>query len=160
LKSYVAEQTIENLRCNGRSISQDGLQLVKRCLKRVRTVVYFSIDVFFYVSRTDQMVPSSAPAGGEFEVEEGFLSLKAELRNNEDLTFKSLSGGGFVVFPPEGSDDVLEFYCFVYVEKGEGVISQMYHPEGEEKAAEVMSRIHSVVRSCVHRVNQVLLLKR
>jgi hypothetical protein len=160
LKSYVAEQSIERLRCHGRSISQDDLQLVKRCLKRVRTVVYFSIDVFFYVSRTDQMVPSSAPAGGEFEVEEGFLSLKAELRKNEDLTFKPLSGGGFVVFPSEGSDDVLEFYCFVYVEKGEGVISQMYHPEGEEKAAEVMSRIHSVVRACVHRVNQVLLLQR
>eukprot|EP00980_Cylindrotheca_fusiformis_P022306 scaffold9191_cov114-Cylindrotheca_fusiformis.AAC.1 len=160
LKSYVAEQTIERLRGNGTGISQDGLQLVKRCLKRVLSVITSSIDVYFYISRTDQMVPLSAPSGVDFEVDEALILLKAELRKHRGYNFKSMPGGEFIVFPHRGNDDVLEFYCFVYVEKGAGVISHVYHPEGEEQAKMIVSRIHSVVGASVHRVNQVLLLKR
>jgi hypothetical protein len=161
LKSYVAEQTIERLRHVGSSISDDDLKLVKTCLNRVRSVVSFSTDVYFYVSKTDLMVPSSAPAGGESEVEEGFRILNTELRNNGTFNLKSVTGGGFMVADTVSSHQSLECWCFVKVNKSEGLVSaQAYHPEGEQKATEVMSNIHAVVRSCVHRVNQQLLLKR
>ena len=102
---------------------------------------------------------ASAPAGRETEVEEGFLLLNTELLNTTDFTFKpTTTEGGFVVFPKESEE--LAFWCFVNVKKGEGIVSQMYHPGGEEKASEVMSGVYSVVNSCVHRVNQKLLLKR
>jgi hypothetical protein len=161
LKAYVAEQTIERLRHVGSSISDDNLKLVKTCLNRVRSVVSFSTDVYFYVSKTDSMVPSSAPAGGESEVEEGFQMLNTELRDNGTFNLKSVTGGGFIVADTVSSHQSLECWCFVKVSKSEGLVSaQAYHPEGEQKAAEVMSNIHAVVRSCVHRVNQQLLLKR
>ena len=161
LKSYVAEQTIERLRHVGSSISDDDLKLVKTCLNRVRSVVSFSSDVYFYVSKTELMVPSSAPAGGESEVEEGFRILNTELRNNGTFNLKSVTGGGFMVADTVSFDQSLECWCFVKVNKNEGLVSaQAYHPEGEQKATEVMSNIHAVVRSCVHRVNQQLLLKR
>jgi hypothetical protein len=161
LKSYVAEQTIERIRHYGRSISDENIMLVKKCLKRVRSVVSFSLEVFFYVSKTDQMVPASAPAGGELEVEEGFLLLTSELHNNVSFDFEPVSGDGFVVSSAEKGDKALEFWSFVYLQKSEGIVSsQIYHPEGEEKAMAVTSRVHEVISSCVHRVNQQLLLKR
>lgn len=160
LKSYVAEQTIERLRHVGSSISNDDLKLVMTCLNRVRSVVLFSTDVYFYVSKTDLMVPSSAPAGGESEVEEGFQILNTELRNNGTFNLKPVTGGGFIVADTVSSHQALECWCFVKVSKSEGLVSaQAYHPEGEQKATEVMSNINAVVRSCVHRVNQQLLLK-
>jgi hypothetical protein len=162
LKSYVAEQTIERLRHHGSSISDENLRLVKRCLKRVQSVVSFSIEAYFYVSKTDLMVPASAPAGGESEVEEGFLLLNTELRNNGTFELRPVSGGGFVVVSgTEKVDEALEFWCFVYVQKRDGIVSsQIYHRDGEGRAMEVMSKVHDVVCLCVHRVNQQLLLKR
>jgi hypothetical protein len=163
LKSFVAEQTIQSFRSHGRSISDLDLQLVRRYLKRVRSVETISIEVYFYVSKRDLMTSASAPAGSEaqVEVEEGFLLLNIELKSEINFTFKPLSVDGFVVFPVEGSDTSLEFWCFVYINKDEGVINlNMYHPEGKEKSKEVISSMHSVVRSCLHRVNQNLLLKR
>lgn len=162
LKSYVAEQTIERLRHHGSSISDENLCQVQRCLKRVRSVVSFSIEVYFYVSKTNLMVPASAPAGGESEVEEGFLLLNSELRNNGAFELRPVPGGGFVVVSGKDRiDEALEFWCFVYVQKSDGIVSsQLYHRDGEEKAMMVMSKIHDVVCVCVHRANQQLLLKR
>jgi hypothetical protein len=161
LKSYVAEQTIERLRHHGTSISDENLRLVNKCLKRVRSVLSFSIEVYFYVSKTDLMVPASAPAGGESEVEEGFSLLGTELTSNTTFAFEAVSGGGFFVSGKQDGDKSLDFWCFLYVQKSEGIIfSQVYHPEGEEKAMDVMSKVHDLACSCIHRVNQQVLLKR
>jgi hypothetical protein len=40
------------------------------------------------------------------------------------------------------------------------VSSQIYHPKGEQVALEVMNRVHDTIRTCIHRVNQQLLLNR
>lgn len=160
LKWYVAEQTIERLRHHGPSISEENLRLVKKCMKRVQSLCSFSIEVFFYVSRSDMMVPASAPAGGEAEVAEGFLLLGDEIRRNQDFDFKPVASGGFFV-SNTNDDKLLAFWCFIYVHPSQGLItSQIYHPDGEGVAVQVMSRIHDSLRSCLHRVNQKLLLNR
>jgi hypothetical protein len=160
LKWYAAEQTIERLRHHGSEISQENLNLVKKCMKRVQSTLSFSIEVFFYVSKLDVMVPASAPAGGESEVGEGFGLLNEELRVNEVFNFNPVASGGYFVSGTK-SDPSLLFWCFVYVQPSDGLVSlQVYHPEGEQVAVEVMSRIHETIRSCIHRVNQQLLLNR
>ena len=161
LQSYVAEQTIERLRHCGPSITDQDLRIVKKCLNRVQSVISFSIEVFFYVAKTDSMVTASAPAGGESEVEEGFRLLNFELQRNRSFKLELVSGGGFVVIETGNEKAALEFWCFVKVLQSEGIISaSIYHPNGEEMALKVMSNIHDVISSCVHRVNQHLLLKR
>ena len=161
LKSYVAEQTIERLRHQSSSISDEDLRLVRRCMKRVHNVVSFSIEVYFYVSKADAMVPASAPAGGEREVEEGFLLLNSEVKKNVFFEFRSVTRGGFVISGTEEANKPLDFWCFLYVQSNDGIVSsQIYHRDGEEKASEVLSKVHRVICSCVHRVNQQLLLKR
>jgi hypothetical protein len=160
LKSYVAEQTIERLRQFGPSVSDDELLLVKKCLKRVRSVVSFSIEVYFYVAKIDTMVPATAPAGGEAEVEEGFQILHGEIRKNGSFPMKVVPGGFVVAATKEDAIMGLEFWCFVKIGTSEGVIfSQIYHPDGEEEALKVMTRVHDAMMACVHRVNQQLLLK-
>ncbi|CAJ1954420.1 unnamed protein product [Cylindrotheca closterium] len=157
LKSYVAEQTLENLREQGALISLEGLQMVKKCLERIQTVASSSIDIFFYVSKTDQMVQASAPAGRELEVEEGFVLLDAELRKSEEFSFRPLVGGGFVVV---GSSGFIDFWSFVQVGKEDGILIQTYHPGGSKRANEMMTKIHGFIGGCIHRVNQTLLLER
>lgn len=140
---------------------KNNFQLVTKHLKRVKTVVTFSFEVYFYVSKTDLMTSASAPAGSEAQVEEGFRLLNTELQSEIYFAFKPLSTGGFVVFPAEGTSEELDFWCFVYVDKNAGIIiSQMYHPEGKGRATEVLTPVFYVLRSCLHRVNQKLLLKR
>lgn len=159
LKSYVAEQTLERLR--DADTSEDMLLMVKKCLARIRSVVTFSIDVLFYISKRDAMVPASAPGGGEVEVEEGYHILDGELRNNGSVALKALSAGGYFVSSMSGEEKPVEFWCLLTIQRSLGKISsQTYHPGGEAVAMAVMSRIQDVLRSCIHRVNQQLLLKR
>jgi hypothetical protein len=161
LKWYVAEQTIEKLRHQGSEISQENLNLVKKCMKRVQSTLSFSIEVFFYVSKTDLMVPASAPAGSESQVIEGFALLHDELCKNEVYRFTPVASGGYYVSVPMEGNSALPFWCFLYVQTNEGLVSsQIYHPEGEHVAVEVMSKINASIRNCIHRVNQQLLLTR
>jgi hypothetical protein len=159
LKWYVAEQTIERLRRQGSSISQDDLKVVQKCMKRVQSTISFSIEVFFYIPKMDIMVPASAPAGGESQVAEGFALLHDELRRSRSFRFHQVSSGGYFI---AGRDQgALAFWCFIYCHENEGLVSsQIYHPEGEHIAVEVMNRIHDTVRTYIHRVNQQLLLNR
>lgn len=159
LKSYVAEQTLERLR-NGPN-SEDNLLMVKKCLARIRTVVTFSIDVTFYISKRDAMAPASAPAGGEVEVDEGFHILDGEMRSSRSVTLKAVSAGCYFVCSIPGEEKAMEFWCLLTIHRNSGTISsQTYHPEGEAAAMAVTSKIHDFLSSCVHRVNQQLLLKR
>jgi hypothetical protein len=106
------------------------------------------------------MVPASAPAGGESQVEEGFALLRDELSNNEVFRFNPVASGGYFV-SITNNDESLPFWCFLYIQANAGLISsQIYHPDGEQVAVEVMSKVHDTIRRCIHRVNQQLLLKR
>ena len=160
LKSYVAEQTVERLRYIGPGISREDLRVVKSNLKRVRSLVSFSIEVFFYVSKIDLMVPSSTPAGGEAEVEEGFHSLNDELVNNGSYTLQPVGVGSYVVMSVSPVSGAVPFWAFVKINRVDGTITaQIYHPGGEEEGSHVGTKIHNIVCWCIHRVNQRLLLK-
>eukprot|EP00934_Nitzschia_sp_Nitz4_P004171 Nitzschia sp. Nitz4//scaffold20_size174350//160042//170970//NITZ4_002134-RA/size174350-augustus-gene-0.39-mRNA-1//1//CDS//3329541905//4161//frame0 len=159
LKWYVAEQTIERLRHLGPSSAKDHFDLVRKCMKRVKTVFSSSIEVFFYVSKSDMLVPASAPAGGESEVEEGFVLLAEAFKEIPDFSFEPAGGGCFLVYN-RASVDTLDFWCFVYVQPSDGlVLSQIYHPGGEEVAVNVVSNVQRTIRSSIHKVNQELMLK-
>jgi len=159
LRWYVAEQTIERLRRQGIAISQDDLRLVQKYMKRVQSTISFSVEVFFYVPKTDRMVPASAPAGAESQVMEGFALLHNEMRRSKSLFFHHVASGGYFVSDSERGS--LAFWCFVYTHTNEGLVSsQVYHPEGEQMAVTVMNRVHDTIRTYIHRVNQQLLLNR
>jgi hypothetical protein len=161
LKSHVAEQTIERLRHHGQSISDEDLELCRKCLKRVRSVVVSSIEAFFYISKTDMMVSASAPAGGEAEVGEGFILLQTELHLNATFAFKPASGGGFLVSSRRQESGALDYWCLVSIQESEGTVTtQIYHPNGRNTASAVMSELENVILSTMHRANQQLLLKR
>ena len=159
LKSYVAEQTLERLR--NTSYTEDNLQLVRKCIAKIRSVVSFVIEIYFFISQRDMMMPAAAPAGGEAEVEEGFLALEMELSNNSHLTLKALPDGVYFVSGVAGKEISLDFWCLLKLQRSTGTISsQVYHPDGEAAAMNILSHIHSVLCSCINNANQRLLLRR
>ena len=161
LKSYIAEQTLERLRNAHYSHSEENLQLVRKCMAKISSVVSFVIDIYFFISQRDMMVPAAAPAGGEAEVEEGLLVLEMELVNNGYFVLQPLADGVYFVSSIAGEEVPLQFWCLLKLQRSNGTISsQIYHPDGEEVAISVMSRIHSVLCSCINLVNQQLLLRR
>jgi hypothetical protein len=159
LKSYVAEQTLERLQ--NTSYSEDNLRLVRKCMAKILSVVSFVIEIHFYISRRDMMMPASAPAGGEAEVMAGFLVLEMELMNNGYFVLQPLADDVFFVKSIIGEESSLDFWCLMKLQRSNGTISsQIYNPDGEEAAISVMSRIHDVLCSCIHITNQQLLLRR
>ena len=161
LKSHVAEETVERLRHRGLSISDADLKLVKKCLKKVRSVVLSSIEVFFYSSKTDSMVSASAPAGGESEVAEGFLLLQTELLLNHSFVCKAAVGGGFLVSRKDQGIRAFDYWCLIDIQESEGeVMTRIYHPAGRDAASALMAELQTVISSALHRVNQQLLLNR
>ena len=159
LKSYVAEQTLE--RFQNTSYSEDNLRLVRKCMAKILSVVSFVIEIHFYISRMDMMMPASAPAGGEAEVMAGFLVLEMELMNNGYFVLQPIADDVFFLKSIIGEESSLGFWCLLKLQRSNGTISsQIYHPDGEEVAISVMSRIHDVLCSCIHITNQQLLLRR
>jgi hypothetical protein len=161
LKSYVAEQTLERLRGAHDMSSEDNLHLVRRCLSRIQSVVTFTVEIYFYISRRDMMMPAAAPAGGEAEVSEGFHILDLELQNNGSFILKPVPGASYLISSTIEQDEPLEFWCLLNVQNTNGIISsQIYHPGGEEAALGIMTRVHDMLCACIHRANQQLLLRR
>jgi hypothetical protein len=159
LKSYVAEQTLERLR--NANYSEDNLQLVRKCMAKIRSVVSFVIEIYFFISQRDMMMPAAAPAGGEAEVGEGLLVLEMELKNNSYFVLKPLPDGVYFVSSIVGEEVPLQFWCLLKLQRSNGTISsQIYHPHGETVAMNVLSRIHRILCSCINIVNQQLLLRR
>ena len=159
LRSYIAEQTLERLR--SANYSDDNLQLVRKCMAKIRSVVSFVMEIYFFISQRDMMMPAAAPAGGEAEVEEGLLLLEIELTTNDHFALKPLSDGVYFVSSVLGEEDPLQFWCLLRLQRSNGTISsQIYHPDGEESAMNVLSHIHSLLCSCIDIVNQQLLLRR
>lgn len=158
LNAYVSEQTLERLRHCGSAIQKADIRLAKACLRKARDVVTSTIEIFFYVAKRDSMVPASAPAGCDADVEEGFKLVLDELEKNDIISFKFYGDGGAIVVDTVTGVDLLKYWCFVKVLKRRGVISvTVHHPENSSK---IMCTVHEVISMCCHRVNQILLLQR
>ena len=159
LKSYIAEQTLERLR--NASYNEGNLILVRKCMAKIRSIASFVIDIYFFISRRDMMMPAGAPAGGEAEVEEGLLLLEMELMNNNHFTLKAFADDVYFLSSVVGEGASLEFWCLLRLQRNNGTVtSQMYHPDGETAALDVLAQIHGLVCSCINIVNQQLLLRR
>jgi hypothetical protein len=161
LNAYVAEQTLERLRQHGASIEAADLRLARACIRKARDVVTSTIDVLFYVGAKDSMVPASAPAGAETEVDEGFQLLLDELQKQKTERLIPFGHNGFLFADTEPDSDALEYWCFVNVRKMRGDVAvEVHHRAGAEMASVVMADVHDLISMCCHRVNQILLLRR
>ena len=162
LDSYVAEETLERLRRHGSGIQDEDLQMARTCLRKARYAMASTIDVFFYVPKSDSMVSAGAPAGAKLEVEEGFRILSDQLTQNGKDALKSFGDGdAFFVADSRLEGKILSFFCFVRLRKMRGTIAvEVYHPDGSERAYDVLERIHQTISLCCHRTNQILLLRR
>lgn len=159
LKSYIAEQTLERLQ--NATHSEENLQLVRKCMSKVTSVVSFVMEIYFFISQRDMMMPAAAPAGGEAEVEEGLLLLEMELTNNDHFILKPLPDDVYFVCDIEGAEVSLPFWCLLKLQRSNGTISsQLYHPDGEFVAMNTLTRIHEALCCCINVVNQQLLLRR
>jgi len=160
LNAFEAEQTLERLRLHGpASDDKDYLKLAKSCLRKARDVVTSTIEIFFYVGKLDDMIPASAPAGCDAEIEVGFEMLREQLMNNDQLPLRPFSGGFVAVSDP--AQWKLDYWCFLNVRKGRAVVTvEIHHPKGTDEASEVLSNVHETISMCCHRVNQLRLLQR
>lgn len=160
LNAYVAEQTLERLRHHGGAIAAADLRLARACIRKARGVVTSTIDVFFYVGPKDAMVPASAPAGAETEVDEGFKLVLDELQKQKTERLIPFGDNGFLFADTEPGCDALEYWCFVNVRKMRGdIVVEVHHRDGTEMASVVMAAVHDLISMCCHRVNQILLLR-
>jgi hypothetical protein len=161
LNAYVAEQTLERLRHHGAAIEAADLRLARACIRKARGVVTSTIDVLFYVGAKDSMVPASAPAGAETEVDEGFQLLLDELQKQKTEQLIPFGHNGFLLADTEPGSDALEYWCFVNVRKMRGDVAvEVHHRVGAEMASVVMAAVHDLISMCCHRVNQIILLRR
>ena len=162
LNAYVAEQTLERLRHRGPSIDVQDLRLARACLRKARNSVASTIEVFFYSPKSDSMVPASAPAGADAEVEEGFNLLTDELLHSDDIALKSFDEGtGLLLVDTEQDGSSLAYFCFLTIRKARGVVAvEVYHPESTADGSVVIARVHDSISRCCHRANQRLLLNK
>lgn len=162
MNAHVAEQCLERLRYQGSSIEEVDIQLAKTCLRKARHIMSSSLDVFFYVARTDSIVPASAPSGLNAEIEDGFNLLASELRKVKEISFRHYrTSDKFLIETIESGSSALAYWCFVKIERALGLISiDIHHPGGAEAASELMNSIVYIISICCHRVNQLILLRR
>ncbi|CAB9512295.1 seizure threshold 2 [Seminavis robusta] len=156
MNAYVAEQTLERLRHFGQELREDDLKVVKSCLLGARNVIRSRIEVFFYSTKIDAMVPALAPAGREAAIEEGFKLLKKELLKNDLITLRAFAGDVFVAIDSKGGN-TLDFWCFISLKRTH-ISVKVHHSQGAETAFEVMSKVQEMISRCCHRVNQLRLL--
>jgi len=157
--AYVAEQTLERLRHHGQKILSEDLRLARKCLRRARDVLTSAVVLVFYSSTLDTMVSASNPAGGDYDIERGMQLLQNELRQLESLKLGTMKEGSFVVLGREGDSNLLPYWCFL--DFGNGIVSiETHHPSGPDHAKRVLSSIHGVIMSQLHKVNQMLILRR
>ena len=159
LNSFVAEQTLERLRQQGKSINDADLRIVKSCMKQARNVVSIAINTMFYVGAVDGMVSASNPTGCDKEIDEGLLSLLYLIGQNDSMQLVPFVGGGYVSMVKETFSEALAHFCFIRVTKSNQVLIQVYHPLGSTHASEVVKNMHDSVSELCHRVNQIQLLR-
>jgi len=162
VNAYVAEQNLERLRYQGSSIEERDIQLAKICLRKARHILSSTLDVFFYVAKTDSIVAASAPSGLNAEIEDGFNLLSTELQKVTDISFRPYrTSDKFLIETVESGSNALAYWCFVKIERALGLISiDIHHPGGAEAASDLMNTIVYSISICCHRVNQLILLRR
>jgi len=159
LNAFISEQTLERLREEGRDIAVSELDLAKACLRRARGVLSSTIDAYFYVSKVDDMVPASAPAGFDADIQMGMEMLIGEILKQDTLNLKRF-GEGFVTTETDDGSDRLSYWCFVSLKSRRTVITvEVYHPAGSDMGSVVLSSLHDLIARCCHTVNQLLLLE-
>jgi hypothetical protein len=159
LNAFVAEQSLETLRCSGRTIDASNLRLAKSCLQQARSVISEGIDIFFYVPKLDAMMPARSPNGYDSEIETGFALLLEDLQNNRQFSLVAVSRRCFAVIDTETDTDRFAFWCFITIKKGRhAIFVQVYHPD-TSSAVGILQKINHVISLSCHRVNQILLLQ-
>ena len=68
LKSFAAEQSLARLTMHGTAHCLENVQLARKCLQRIRTVIRFGVDVLFYSCNPDSMTPASTSARSDTDI--------------------------------------------------------------------------------------------
>jgi hypothetical protein len=160
LKSFAAEQTLERLL--GANMSDDNLKLVRMCLEKSTTTMILSIDVFFFSSLQDVMVPASGSSGRNVSLDVAFGVLETELMSNKGQ-FSLLKGcdGDFFVSKASMESDSVNFWTRISMDRNSGkILAQIYHPDGVEAEHLLSDQLDGMLQGCLHRTNQKLLLER
>jgi hypothetical protein len=158
LKSFVAEQTLERLL--GATMSEDNLNLVRKCLDLSKTTMILCIDVFFFSSKKDSMESASGHAGGETSFDVSYGLFESELLSIGQLELRKGSEGDFFVSCTSREANP-EFWTRIRQDKMNGkIVCQVYHPDGVETARLLSDQLDGLLQSCLHRTNQRLLLRR
>jgi len=158
LNAYVAEQTLERLRRHGRFIRSEDLRLARKCLRRAQDVFTTNVVLLFYSSSTDSIV-TAEPAGSDNDIETGMELLEQELLQSGGLKFMRSSDASFIVLGQGDDVDLLPHWCFLDFGNG-SVEIEIYHPTGPDEARELLSSVHGLLMQKLHRVNQLLILRR
>ena len=162
LKSFVAEQTLERLL--GGSMSDENLSLVRKCLEKSLTTLILSIEVFFYSSKQDMMVPASCQSGRDTSWDKPYTVLETEICNNNSH-FRLIKGSGgnfFVLSPCDGEETTQdEYWVRIAIDRISGkIVCQIFHPDGVETEQLLSDELDGMLQGCLHRTNQRLLLER
>lgn len=161
LNAYVAEQTLERLRYLGSKLQEQDFRQAKTCLRQARNIMTSTVDVFFYVAKSDAIVAASAPLVTDIEMYEGFSLLVSVLQKNEVLVLRKLAHGDvFFLEAVEEGSNALACWCVLNIRRALGVVTvEIHHHGGSQKASALMETVLEVVSMCCHRVNQLLLLR-
>lgn len=157
----LAEQHLEKLRRNGSKIGDDDLRLARICLRQARYSATSTVDIFFYVSKSDSMVSAAAAARDDTVIEEGFKTLSNQLMINKQVSLKSFDDGDSFVVIDQSESSLLSYFCFLSIRRSRGsIVVEVHHPGGEEESSKIMEKMHALISECCHRANQILLLER
>ena len=161
LKSYNAEQTLERMRTNVRSIAEVDLWTVRRCMRKARDVKVSFIVVHFYVAKSDKMVAASNQASSESEIEAGFKLLLEELQASPDFLLHPTSNDSFCVVDIAKEGSSLKYWGFIAIQRSLGLVTvEVYHPDGLTEALSILNSLQAFVSRICHRTNQLLLLRK
>jgi len=156
LNSFVAEQTLENLRREGMTLS--NIDIVKKCLLEAENVACTTVPLHFYVAKTDSMLDASIPTVVEGGLNRQFVLLCLYIETQNDIPMKRMPEGVFFAIDTEISG-----WCYIDVPKafgfGLGLSIYVYHPAGKERAQCIAMKAQLLVSNISHRVNQTLLLE-
>ncbi|GAX23762.1 hypothetical protein FisN_12Hh340 [Fistulifera solaris] len=161
LNAHVAEQHLGRLRRQGSAIGDADLRLARLCLRQARHSVASTVDLYFYVSKLDLMVPASSAARDDLTFEGSFQLLSDQFAVNKLVSLKAFDDGYSFVVLNHSELTSLPYFCFLSIRRSRGlVVVEVHHPDGEEESLRIMQRIQELVSQCAHRTNQILLLER
>lgn len=155
LNSFVAEQTLERLWNDFKTVNMVDYNSVKRCLLEADNVVLSTIPVHFYFSKTDSMLDASTNIGMEGDFSSKFSLLCTCISQQKSISMDEVSSGEFFAANVKENG-----WCLVVVPETYGFISvNVYHPSGNQVAEKVAMTILRAISDSCHCANQILLLE-